>query len=68
MARSLLSGETPASEGQAFFAGQNAREHVRVPLLGERRVLVLGEGIVGPDPDLDNWTAGISTVASWRKQ
>lgn len=67
MARSLLSGEAAAPEGEAFFAAQNAREHVRVPLLGERRVLVLGEGIVGPDPDLDNWTAGISTVASWRK-
>ncbi|QGU04259.1 putative monoacyl phosphatidylinositol tetramannoside-binding protein LpqW precursor [Corynebacterium comes] len=68
MARSLLNGDVEASEGRAFFAGENAREHVLVPLLGERRVLVLGEGIVGPDPDLDNWTAGISTVASWRKQ
>lgn len=68
MARSLLGGEVGAAEGEAFFAAENAREHVRVPLLGERRVLVLGEGIVGPDPDLDNWTAGISTVASWRKQ
>lgn len=68
MAHSLISGEVAAAEGQAFFAGENAREHLRVPLLGERRVLVLGEGIVGPEPDLDNWTAGISTVASWRQQ
>ncbi|RSZ65492.1 ABC transporter family substrate-binding protein [Corynebacterium hylobatis] len=68
MARALLSGEVGAQEAQDFFAAENTREHVRVPLLGERRVLVLGEGIVGPDPDLDNWTAGISTVASWRKQ
>lgn len=68
MARALLSGEVGAPQAQDFFAAENTREHVRVPLLGERRVLVLGEGIVGPDPDLDNWTAGISTVASWRKR
>ena len=68
MAEALITGEATVDEGTAFFAEVNARDHVIVPLLGERRVLVLGEGIVGPDPDLENWTAGISTVASWRKQ
>ncbi len=68
MAEALITGAATVAEGEAFFAGVNAREHVTIPLLGERRVLVLGEGIVGPDPDLENWTAGISTVASWRKQ
>lgn len=68
MAEALVTGAVTVEEGAAFFAGVNSREHVMVPLLGERRVLVLGEGIVGPDPDLENWTAGISTVASWRKQ
>lgn len=66
-AEGLISGAVPLDEGEAFFDATNAREHVSVPLLGERRMLVLGEGIVGPDPDLENWTAGISTVASWRK-
>ncbi|AJE32837.1 hypothetical protein B842_04930 [Corynebacterium humireducens NBRC 106098 = DSM 45392] len=68
MAEALITGEATVAEGEAFFAAVNDREHVVVPLLGERRVLVLGAGIVGPDPDLENWTAGISTVASWRKQ
>lgn len=68
MAEALITGAATVDEGEAFFADVNAREHVIVPLLGERRVLVLGAGIVGPDPDLENWTAGISTVASWRKQ
>ena len=68
MAEALITGAATVEEGEAFFADVNAREHVTVPLLGERRVLVLGDGIVGPDPDLENWTAGMSTVASWRKQ
>ncbi|MDO5513098.1 ABC transporter family substrate-binding protein [Corynebacterium sp.] len=66
-AAALVDGSVPLDEAAAVFAATNAREHLDVPLLGERRMLVLGEGIVGPDPDLENWTAGVSTVASWRK-
>ncbi|MDO5668670.1 MAG: ABC transporter family substrate-binding protein [Corynebacterium sp.] len=62
----LRSGIIPVDEGKGFFLGLNTGEHLTVPVLGERRMLVLGDGIVGPDPDLENWTAGISTVASWR--
>ena len=66
MTEALLTGTAPVEQGKAFFLDVNATEHLTVPLLGERRMLVLGDGIVGPDPDLENWTAGISTVASWR--
>lgn len=68
LARQLLAGEVDALVAAEEFALVNEREHLVVPILGERRILVLGKGIVGPDPDLNNWTAGISTVPSWRKQ
>lgn len=42
-----------------------AFEHLLVPILQEQRVAVLGEGIVGPDPDLHEWPAGLETAASW---
>jgi len=67
LARQILAGEVDTTSGAQRLRATNEREHLSIPLLGERRVLVLGEGIVGPDPDLDNWTAGISTVPSWRK-
>lgn len=67
LARQILAGEVDTTSGAQRLRATNQREHLNIPLLGERRVLVLGEGIVGPDPDLDNWTAGISTVPSWRK-
>lgn len=68
LARQIVSGEIDPVLGAEEFASVNEREHLIVPILGERRILVLGEGIVGPDPNLNNWNAGISTVPSWRKQ
>ncbi|RNE48680.1 ABC transporter [Corynebacterium alimapuense] len=68
LAAELLAGEVDQETAAEQFREINASEHLVVPLLGERRVMVLGEGIVGPDPDLENWTAGLSTVATWRMQ
>ncbi len=64
--RGIVAGTIDPTTGAAIVEELNAAQHLVIPLLGERRVLVLGEGIVGPDPDLDNWAAGISTVATWR--
>ncbi len=66
--RAVLAGEADPEAAVALSRELNEAEHLMVPLLGERRVVVLGQGIVGPDPDLDNWTAGIPTVATWRKE
>ncbi len=66
--RAVLAGEAEPEVALALSREINETEHLMVPLLGERRVVALGQGIVGPDPDLDNWTAGIPTVATWRKQ
>ena len=37
-----------------------------VPLLGEKRVLALTGGIVGPDADLAAWPDGLATAPTWR--
>lgn len=61
----FLAGENPA--GIADFVRElETLEHLTVPLLRETRVQVLGTGIVGADPLLENWSSGISSAASWR--
>ncbi|AKK08407.1 extracellular solute-binding protein, family 5 [Corynebacterium testudinoris] len=69
VARDVLSGIVAPEDASEVFERINEREHVTIPLLGDTRVQVLGEGIVGPDPNLNNWTstAALSTVPSWRK-
>ncbi|AGF72119.1 hypothetical protein A605_05565 [Corynebacterium halotolerans YIM 70093 = DSM 44683] len=66
LVRAIVAGTIDPATAAGVVEELNAAEHLVIPLLGDRRVLVLGEGIVGPDPDLDNWTAGIPTVATWR--
>lgn len=66
LAREILAGSLDLETAQARIAALNAREHLTIPLLGERRIAVLGEGIVGPDEDFGAWSDGLSTAASWR--
>lgn len=61
----FLAGDNPAGIPD-FVRRLEALEHLTVPLLRETRVQVLGTGIVGVDPLLDNWPSGISSAASWR--
>ena len=39
---------------------------VWVPLLHERRIIVLGSGIVGTDPEVMLREDGLSSAAGWR--
>lgn len=61
----VLAGTLNLADAEAAVAELNAREHLTTALLGERRVIVLGEGIVGPDSDFSRWTGGLSTAATW---
>ncbi|MGP6173557.1 ABC transporter family substrate-binding protein [Corynebacterium sp. A21] len=65
---SFLAGSASPGEITEFVAGLENLEHLTVPLLRETRVQVLGGGIVGVDPLLENWPSGISSAASWRMQ
>lgn len=65
LSQEILSGSLGRDEAMNAVAGVNAREHLTIPLLGERRALVLGDGIVGPDSDFSRWNDGLSTAATW---
>lgn len=64
----FLAGEGSTAEIRNFVSDLEQLENLTVPLLRESRVQVLGNGIVGPDPLLENWPSGISSAAMWRKQ
>lgn len=64
----FLAGSGSTREITEFVKGLEDMEHLTVPLLRETRVQVLGSGIVGVDPLLDNMPSGISSAASWRMQ
>ena len=63
-----LAGELDAEQTEAILRGVNQAETLVVPLLDERRVVVLGQGIVGPDPDLNAWTTGLGAASTWKRQ
>lgn len=60
--------EVPAarSEGEALATEVEETEHLSLPILRESRVMALGHGMVGPDPDLERWPTGLSSIATWR--
>ncbi|WP_087116491.1 ABC transporter family substrate-binding protein [Corynebacterium urinipleomorphum] len=68
LADDILTGRIPADEARAAVSETLRREAVWVPLLGERRIMVLGEGIIGPAPQLENWGEGIAGAARWKTQ
>lgn len=63
----FLAGQGSTEDIGAFVTGLEQLENLTVPLLRETRVQVLGTGIVGLDPELENWPSGISSAASWRR-
>lgn len=62
----ILGGELDKQQAQAAVSALNEREWLTVGLLGERRVVVLGEGIVGANEDFNEWTSGLGSAATWR--
>lgn len=65
MAANILSGRIPATEARDTVSDTLRREAVWVPVLSERRIMVLGTGITGPDPDLQKWGSGVAGAAQW---
>ncbi|MDR7329015.1 ABC transporter family substrate-binding protein [Corynebacterium guangdongense] len=61
----LTQGWAPA-DVSAWVERVTDVEHLRLPLLVEQRVAVLGEGIVVPDGELSEWQKGLETAATWR--
>lgn len=69
--RELLSGLSGATDPADLREAMNkveAREVLRLPLLNEQRLLVLGPNLqTGESRELASWNAGLSTAATWRK-
>ena len=64
----ILSGQLSPEAGAAAVEEVLRQAAVWVPLLQERRILALGSGIVGPDPDLSVWQEGLAGAAGWRAE
>lgn len=44
-----------------------AFEAVWVPVLSERRIAVLGSGIIGPSPNFQDWEEGLAGADTWKE-
>ena len=66
MSDNILSGRIPASEVRGAVTDTLRREAVWVPVLSERRIMALGQGITGPAPALDDWDHGVASAAQWK--
>ncbi|WP_018295876.1 ABC transporter family substrate-binding protein [Corynebacterium lubricantis] len=66
VANQVLAGEISPERAQELLDEFRTREATWVPLLREQRILALSPGIIGPDPDLEEWTDGLATADTWR--
>ncbi|WKK61276.1 ABC transporter family substrate-binding protein [Corynebacterium sp. P3-F1] len=68
LASDILTGRIPADQAREEVSDTLRRESVWVPLLAERRLMVLGRGITGPVPELDLWQEGVAGAAQWKAE
>lgn len=68
LAKEILAGSYGLKQATEAVNEVLEQEALWMPIARERRIIALGEGIIGPDADLNNWKAGLSTAASWRLQ
>ena len=68
LAKEILAGSYGLTQATRAVNDVLEKEALWMPIARERRIIALGEGIIGPDTDLNNWQAGLSTAASWRLQ
>lgn len=62
----ILAGRVSGGEARAAVNAVEANAAVWVPVMYERRIVALGPSVSGPDPDLEKWSEGLSSAASWR--
>lgn len=67
LAAGILSGDVPEDTARQKVADVVEFESVLVPILNERRILVRGEGIIGPAPMLYQWDEGVAGAGQWKE-
>ncbi|WJY67753.1 ABC transporter family substrate-binding protein [Corynebacterium auris] len=66
LADDILAGRLRGTLAETAVAEALDAAAVWVPVLHERRIHGLTDGIVGPSPDLEQWPGGLDTAAQWR--
>ena len=62
----ILSGELDPAGGQAQIASLRDERTLFIPIIDERRIRVLGSGIIGPSEAIASWPAGLKTLPQWQ--
>lgn len=68
LAADALTGAVPVEQAAAQLEQIEADEALWLPIVNETRVVALGAGIIGPDPDLANWPGSLETAPTWKEQ
>ena len=62
----VLEGSVDAEYGRDLVSSLDSEYVLQVPVLDERRIRVLGSGIIGPEEQLERWPAGLKSAPQWR--
>lgn len=55
----VLSGAVDNDRASQLVSTLESDHVLHIPVLNERRIRILGSGMVGPEPELDDWPAGL---------
>lgn len=67
LAEAILAGDISCQQAREQVTAATAIEAVWVPVLRERRIIVLGQGIIGPSPNLEEWDRGLAGADTWKE-
>lgn len=61
----VLEGSVDAEYGLDLVSSLDSEYVLQIPVLDERRIRVLGSGIIGPEEQLERWPAGLKSAPQW---
>lgn len=61
----VLSGAVEIDRASQLASALESDHILHIPVLDERRIRILGSGMVGPEPELDDWPAGLKLAPYW---
>ncbi|AZA11146.1 ABC transporter family substrate-binding protein [Corynebacterium gerontici] len=64
----LIAGQVPSEALETQTQALESEQFLNTVLLRDVRLQALGKGIVGPNPDLQRWPVGLSSLADWSLQ
>ncbi|MDK8845988.1 ABC transporter substrate-binding protein [Corynebacterium sp. MSK297] len=61
----VLSGAVDNDRASQLVSTLESDHVLHIPVLDERRIRILGSGMVGPEPELEDWSAGLKLAPFW---